>query len=32
MDTDDEAWIDENPEYVDYIKQIYKELKGEKSL
>ena len=26
MDTDDEEWVDDNPEYVDLIKQEYKKL------
>jgi hypothetical protein len=26
MDTDDEIWVDENPDYSDYIEQVYKEL------
>jgi hypothetical protein len=28
MDTDDEEWIDENPQYIDYIQKIYKQLKN----
>lgn len=27
MDTDDEIWVDENPDYTDYIEQVYQELK-----
>ena len=31
METDDEIWVDENPDYADYIKQHYQELKNRKS-
>ena len=30
MDTDDEIWVDENPDYADYIEQVYKELVANK--
>ena len=29
MDTDDEIWVDEHPDYADYIEQHYKELKNQ---
>jgi len=28
MDTDDELWINEHPDYIDYIKQIEQDLKN----
>ncbi len=31
MDTDDEIWIDENPQYIENVENIYKELLEEKN-
>ena len=31
MDTDDEIWVDENPDYSDYIEQHYQELKNQEN-
>lgn len=31
METDDEIWVDENPDYADYIEKYYQELKNRKS-